>query len=126
MEAFQRNEYLLTHLLLVLLFALFFASIQCISKVLSPLIYPQFFRPRPASKKPWLDSPKIRALDWDLHVVSLVHSVMVAIAASWYFYDRSGDLKAVFDDRVFGYSFSVGVLMSFSCGQVFSLSLSHS
>lgn len=114
------NEYLLTHLLLVVFSALFFASIQYLSKVLSPIVCPRFFLPRPASKKPWLDSPKIRALDWDLHVVSLVHSVMVAVAATWFFFSRSDDLRAVFDDRIFGYSFSVGVLMSFSCGQVSS------
>ena len=76
-------------------------SIQLLSHGVSPYLFPKAFANMPARKR----------TSWDVHIVSLVHSSIVAPLLLYYWLKIDENT-----DRLYGYRFQVGQLYSLSFG----------
>lgn len=94
--------YLAPHLLTVIRAVLFWFSLQFLSAGVSPLLFPKQMNSMNATKR----------VQWDMHFVALVHSVIVAPTALyiWVITDRNTT------DMVFGYDYYTGQLYALSYG----------
>lgn len=93
--------YLPVHIPTILRSAIFWFSLQFLSSGLSPWLLPRTIKPLPVRSR----------LNWDFHVVSFVHSSIIApLALYFWIYGVPGV------DRVGGYDFAIGQLYAFSLG----------
>ena len=90
--------------------ALAFAFYQfvhsCLSPWLSPVLFPQFY-------------PKMNArtkLNWDIHVVSLVQSVLINCVALWVIFVDEERSSMSPGERVFGYTGACGLIQALAVG----------
>lgn len=77
-----------------------------LSPWLSPILFPQSY-------------PKLNArtkLNWDIHVVSLIQSVLINVAALWVIFvdTERGSMSA--GERVFGYTGACGLIQALAVG----------
>jgi len=73
-----------------------------LSSYIFPRIYPQF--------------SKRTKLNWDVHVVSLVQSVLINTAALWVMFRDEERGSMSWDERVWGYTGADGMIQGFAAG----------
>lgn len=93
--------YLPTHVPTILRSLIFFCSLQVLSSGLFSVLLPRAMRRL---------SPKARA-QWDVHVVSFVHSVVIGPLALYFWYYGVDNVH-----RVLGYDYTVGQIYAASLG----------
>lgn len=77
-----------------------------LSPWLSPILFPQSY-------------PKLNArtkLNWDIHVVSLVQSILINAAALWVMYVDTERNSMSSGERVFGYTGACGLIQALAVG----------
>lgn len=98
---------LLEHIHEVFLAFAFYQFIHsCLSPWLSRILFPQSY-------------PKLNArtkLNWDIHVVSLVQSVLICAAALWVMFVDEERWSMSPGERVFGYTGACGLIQAFAVG----------
>jgi len=73
---------------------------------LSPILFPKHY-------------PKLNArtrLNWDIHVVSLVQSVLINVAALWIMFVDTERGQMSTGERVFGYTGACGLIQALAVG----------
>lgn len=94
-------SYLPAHFVTILRALLLWWSLQLLSHGLSPRLFPKAFATMPARTR----------TQWDIHVVSFVHSAVVAPIALYYWLYMD-----VPTDRLWGYNYSLAQMYSLSLG----------
>ncbi|KAJ5585182.1 uncharacterized protein N7459_004982 [Penicillium hispanicum] len=82
---------------------------SCLSPWLSPVLFPQSY-------------PKLNArtkLNWDIHVVSLIQSVLINVAALWIMFVDKERSSMSTGERVFGYTGACGLIQALAVGYFF-------
>lgn len=77
-----------------------------LSPWLSPILFPKYY-------------PKLNArtrLNWDIHVVSLVQSVLINVAALWIMFVDTERAQMSTGERVFGYTGACGLIQALAVG----------
>jgi TLC domain len=87
-----------------------FGFYQLIHSYVSPWLSRRLF------PRQYLQLPKRTQLNWDIHVVSLVQSVLVNVVALWVmFADRERSAMTI-DERVHGYTGAGGLVQALATG----------
>ncbi|KAM7221641.1 TRAM, LAG1 and CLN8 domain containing protein [Rhypophila decipiens] len=86
--------------------ALFYTFVQVVvSPVLSTWLFPQHY-PKTRAKK----------INWDAHVVSLIQSTLINALALWVIFVDDERWNSNFEERVWGYTGSSGMIQAMACG----------
>ncbi|CAD6930925.1 unnamed protein product [Tilletia caries] len=99
---------LANHLPTVLLSLTFFSTLQQVSRILSPLLFPNSYK----KLKP------ITKTSWDVHWVAFVHAVLITplAAMQWYKVTAGSDKQPLRIDRTYGYDPEVGQVYAIALG----------
>ncbi|CAG8513807.1 5221_t:CDS:2 [Paraglomus brasilianum] len=86
--------------------ALLFATLACnftvgFSRIISPILFPKTYK----------QLSDLKRLSWDIHVVSLVHSVAITALSAPLLFDET-----LLKDKVFGYDEYAGNVYAIACG----------
>ncbi|KAJ5763998.1 hypothetical protein N7533_002679 [Penicillium manginii] len=90
----------------ILAFAFYQFIHSFLSPWLSPILFPKHY-------------PKLNArtrLNWDIHVVSLVQSVLINVAALWIMFADTERSQMSTGERVFGYTGACGLIQALAVG----------
>ena len=100
------------HVPTILLSAFCWFTIQFISSIVSPLLFPKNFEKLNRRNR----------INWDIHVVSFVHAAIVTPLAAgvWYKIRQQGGLEAkahpLAIDRTYGYDYEAGQVYAVALG----------
>lgn len=93
--------YMPDHIMAILRSMLLWWSVQLLSHGVSPYLFPKTFAKMPTRTR----------ISWDLHVVSLVHSLIIGPVMLYYFVNLNEQT-----DRLFGYDYTLGQMYAISLG----------
>ncbi|KAK0542286.1 hypothetical protein OC846_006682 [Tilletia horrida] len=99
---------LANHLSTVLVSLAFFSSLQILSRIISPIFFPNSYKKlKPITKK-----------SWDVHFVAFWHAVIITplAAIQWYKVTTGSDKQPLRIDRTYGYDPEVGHVYAITLG----------